>query len=70
MQMIVGGQYVAARHHRMATGQIADITSRLAHQQEPGGDVPRCEPELPEPLKPASGHVGQIERGRTDAADV
>src|SRR6516165_11357780 len=65
VQMIVGGEHVAGRHHLMAAGQVADIAAGLADQQESGGDVPGCEAELPEPVKAAGGDIGEVESGRT-----
>ncbi len=41
MQPIVGGEHIAALHHRLAAGQVADEPPGLAHQQEAGREIPR-----------------------------
>src|SRR5215472_11810882 len=64
VQVIVGGEHVAGRHHLVPAGKIADITAGLADQQESGGDVPGLEAELPEPVKAAGGDIGEVEGGR------
>src|SRR5215472_16034110 len=46
MQVIVGGEHIARRHHLMAARQVADIAASLADQQNSGGDIPRRQAEL------------------------
>ena len=50
--------------------EVADAATGLAHQQHAGGDVPGLHPGLEVAVGAAAGHVGQVERGGTGAADV
>src|SRR5256885_2347357 len=68
MQVAVCGQHIAARHHRLSAGQIADKAAGLAHQEQPGGDVPRRQRELPEAVKAPGCDIGEVERRRAEPA--
>src|SRR5215813_11059697 len=53
VQMIVGGKYVARRHHVIAARHVANIAAGFADEQNAGRDVPRRKAKLPEPVKAA-----------------
>jgi hypothetical protein len=40
VQVGIRRQHVAAGHHVMTAGHVADVSARLADEEEPGGDVP------------------------------
>ena len=55
MEVPVCGKDIAARHHRLSAGQIADEAAGLAHQEQPRGDIPGRQLELPEAVnRPAA----------------
>src|SRR5216683_3989523 len=68
MEVAVGGQHIPARHHRLSAGQIADEAAGLAHQQQPRGDIPRGQLELPKAVITPRCDIGEIERRRTEPA--
>ena len=68
VQMPVGGEHVAARHHALSAGEIADKAAGLAHQQKPGRDIPRRQAEFPKAVVAAGGDIGEVERGRAEPA--
>src|SRR6516164_10773598 len=68
--MIIGGEHIAGRHHLVAARHIADIATGLADEQNSGGDVPRSEAKLPEPVIAAGGDIGEVESRRAQAPDA
>src|SRR3546814_401492 len=54
----------------LAAPEITDETARFAHQQNARRDIPDAETALPKSVKAASGNPGEVERGRTKAADA
>src|SRR5215468_3979339 len=48
MQMLVGGQNMAAVQRLAATVEVAHHAAGLAHEENPGRDIPGVEPALPE----------------------
>src|ERR1700730_10944955 len=63
MKAIVGGEHLAALHHRLTACEIADESAGLAHQQEAGSEIPRRQSEFPEAVISAGGHISEIECG-------
>src|SRR5690606_15754103 len=50
--------------------EVRDAAAGFAHQQHARGDVPRLQAGFEVGVGAAAGHVGQVQRGRTGAADV
>src|SRR5262245_56162979 len=59
----VGRNHFHAARVERATGEIADAATGLLDDERARGDVPRVEADLPEPIEPARGDVGEIDRG-------
>src|SRR5919197_6111518 len=53
------------RHRCRCAGEIGDDTACLAHEQDPGGHVPRRKYQLPEPVVAPASDVGEVERRRS-----
>src|SRR5580692_2088830 len=70
VQVGIRRQHVAAGHHVMTAGHVADVSARLADEEEPGGDVPRRQRELPKSLVPSGRDISEVERGRTHTPDA
>jgi len=66
----VGGDGFAAVDIEWRTIEARHRASGLLHQQDSGAGIPRIQVELPETVVAARGHIGQIERSRTGAADA
>ena len=54
----------------MTAGEIAHQTARFANQQFTCGEIPRLQANLKETINATGGNIGQIQRGRTGAAEV
>ena len=51
-------------------GEIADEAARFLDEQAAGGDVPRVEPDFPEPVVETRRDIGEIERGGAGPAQA
>ena len=67
---LVAGDDVALGEHVVAAVAIGDEAAGLAHQDEPGRDVPGLDIALPIAVEPAGGDPGEIERGGAEAAQA
>ena len=61
---IAGGQIIGL------SGKIADQAARFGDQQCAGGHVPGRKAELPESVQASGRDIGQVECGRTGAAQT
>ncbi len=66
----IAGDDVAGFHEAFAADQIADETARFPDQQRTGRDIPRLQSQFPESVGASCRDVGEIERGRTGAANA
>jgi len=68
MKVVVGRQNIAGGQHGVSAGNVADIAAGLADQQYAGGDVPLLKPEFPKTIEATGRHIGEVERGRSEAS--
>src|SRR3546814_1332299 len=50
--------------------EIADESACFAHQKDTGGDIPKLQVAFPKAVETPCRDPGQIERGRSEAADA
>src|SRR5579863_9727221 len=70
MEMVVGGERVAAFEGIALAAGLAHIAARFAHEQQAGGNVPGAEPVLPVTVEPPGRNIGEVEGGRAHATDI
>src|SRR5262245_41434283 len=66
--MPVGRQRLGTEDAVGAAAEVGDAAAGLAHDQRPGGDVPRPEAPFPVAVDAAAGEPAQVERRRATAA--
>ena len=59
-----------ARQDVVGAGPVGDDAAGLPDQERPGGDVPRAERQLEEPVEHTGRHPRQVERGGAGPAEV
>src|SRR6266511_3279809 len=59
---------VARLEHPIAALGVGHRRPRLARDEDPGRDVPRLEPQLPESVEPPRRDVGEVERRASEPA--
>ena len=57
----VRSQHLPAVEPERSAREVRNLAARFLEQQDAGGRVPGIQVELPESLKAASGHIGQVE---------
>jgi acetyl-CoA carboxylase, biotin carboxylase subunit len=65
----VGGRDAGRRELEIPPLDVRDAPAGLRHEQRTGGDIPGVELELPEPVEPAAGDIGQVQGRRPAAPD-
>src|SRR3990172_8336065 len=57
MDQAVGGDDLCPKEIEGSSPEVGDGAPRLADQQDPSGDIPRLELELPKPVEPTGRHI-------------
>ena len=70
MDGVIAGNQLPPLDRLISAAEIGHESSRLAHQQYARCHIPRMQGAFPEAIIAAGCDVGEIERGRTEAANA
>src|SRR3546814_13813493 len=70
MNRIARRDDLAAFNGAIPAPEIADESACFAHQKDTGGDIPKLQVAFPKAVETPCRDPGQIDRGRSDAADA